>query len=418
MCQKSAPPEGSVLGYLLAMRRGIGFPSHGNVLGFLNRHQWLNGSINLMEKVGEKFDVLPPPVFARLSRVHAWLEKLTYLTELHGDVITQEQLLSCAPSVYNRVYTSPRTAIRTAFDLYAWLHSADRTTGLTVYFNDDGYVVTEPRKYLPPTPLRWTMLRRCSHEPTRKAVRQAYLTYYLPLLRTVVWKMSQNFPRHVEVGDLVGSATIGLCEAFEHFDPSQGVKFQTYAVPRIRGAVLDSLRDQDWAPRSVRSTARKVDFLVTQLAAEIGCIVPTYEQIADRLSIPYEQVVKHFVDIQQVNVASTDDIVFDDDSREVSRLETIIVPRALQDEQLSWRQVWGYVQYLMRTCLTPQERTVIDLYYLHEYTLKRIGERLLISESRVSQIHTKALARLRHACMEHFQIVDPQRWYEELVLGH
>jgi len=234
--------------------------------------------------------------------------------------------------------------------------------------------------------------------------RQRLLEQYLPLVRNVAGRMAMGFPKSVEVSDLINTGVIGLIEAMSNFDPERGVKFETYAVPRIRGAILDELRSLDWVPRSTRAKSREIDRATARLENELGR-TPSQRELAKTLKISTDDLFSAVDDVSSATVLSLDELIYkEEDNRQVPRVET------LQD--LSSESVLGELEkqelkaYLVQAIsnLSEQERLVVALYYYEELTLKEIGEVMQISESRVSQIHTKAVLKLRGMIKEKFAL--------------
>ncbi|MEA3296235.1 MAG: FliA/WhiG family RNA polymerase sigma factor [candidate division Zixibacteria bacterium] len=233
-------------------------------------------------------------------------------------------------------------------------------------------------------------------------MREKLLNRYLPLVRNVATRMAMGFPRSVELSDLVNTGVIGLVEAFGNFDRDRGVKFETYAVPRIRGAILDELRALDWVPRSTRAKSRGIERAYTYLENELGR-PPEKTELAKYMMISMAELYSALGDVSGTNVLSLDEVIYrQDDNRQVSRIETV--------KDRSVHSVLGEIEkgelksYLIVVIdrLTEQEKLVIALYYFEELTLKEIGECMSISESRVSQIHTRAVGKLRGMVKERF----------------
>jgi RNA polymerase sigma factor for flagellar operon FliA len=233
-------------------------------------------------------------------------------------------------------------------------------------------------------------------------IRQRLLNRYLPLVRNVAGRMAINFPRSVELCDLINTGVIGLIEAFRNFDPDRGVKFETYAVPRIRGAILDELRSLDWVPRSTRAKAREIEKALLGFENEFGR-PPSDEELAAMLGITVEELHLSLEDVSKTTLLSLDEMIFrEEDNRQVPRLETVEDENAniiLKDLERNELQAFLVIAI---DRLTAQEKLVIALYYYEELTLKEIGEVMKISESRVSQIHTKAVLKLRGMVRERF----------------
>jgi RNA polymerase sigma factor for flagellar operon FliA len=243
--------------------------------------------------------------------------------------------------------------------------------------------------------------RRYQKNPTDE-MRQRLLAKYVPLVRNVATRMAMGFPRSVELTDLVNTGVIGLIEAFGNFDPARGVKFETYAVPRIRGAILDELRALDWVPRSTRARSREIEKALTELENELGRL-PEKSELARHLDLSEAELYHALDDVSCTNILSLDEIVYpEDDNRQVPRIETVQDNGALSVLGIIER---GELHTFLVTAidhLTDQEKLVISLYYFEELTLKEIGEVMVISESRVSQIHTRAVKKLRGMVRERF----------------
>lgn len=235
-------------------------------------------------------------------------------------------------------------------------------------------------------------------------VRQKLLEEYLPLVKSVAGRMALGFPRSVELSDLVSTGVIGLVEALSNYDPSRGVKFETYAVPRIKGAILDELRSLDWVPRSTRAKSREIDKAMNKLENKLGR-TPSTKELAKSLKISSEELFAALDDVSSTAMLSLDELIYkEEDNRQVPRVETV--------EALSHESVLGNLEkeelkaYVISAIshLSEQERLVVALYYYEELTLKEIGEVMQISESRVSQIHTKAVLKLRGMIKEKFSL--------------
>ena len=236
------------------------------------------------------------------------------------------------------------------------------------------------------------------------AIREQLLSRYLPLVRNVAGRMALGFPKSVELPDLVSTGVIGLMEAFKNFDPERGVKFETFAVPRIRGAILDELRSLDWVPRSTRAKAREIDRSTHRLENKFGRI-PTKTELAADLKLSMSELHDALDDVSGTTILSLDEMVYrEEDNRQVPRVETL--------ECRNTESVLGDIErqelraFLINSIsnLTEQEKLVIAMYYYEELTLREIGETMGISESRVSQIHTKSVGKLRGMVRERFGV--------------
>ncbi len=235
-------------------------------------------------------------------------------------------------------------------------------------------------------------------------IREQLLSRYLPLVRNVAGRMALGFPKSVELPDLVSTGVIGLIEAFKNFDPERGVKFETFAVPRIRGAILDELRALDWVPRSTRAKAREIDRSTTKLENRLGR-TPTKTELAEDLKISIAELHDAIDDVSGTTILSLDELVYrEEDNRQVPRVETLEghdTESVLSD--IERQELRAFLINAIAN-LSEQEKLVIALYYYEELTLREIGETMNISESRVSQIHTKSVGKLRHMVRERFGV--------------
>ncbi len=230
----------------------------------------------------------------------------------------------------------------------------------------------------------------------RERVAEQVIQKYSPLVKYVVDKISATLPKTVDLDDLQSSAVIGLYDAWEKFDESRGTKFETYAVWRIRGAVLDELRALDWASRTTRRKARRMEEVSRVLEQKLGR-QPSDSEIAAALGIDDEEAFRLFDEVNSTK--GTLSLERPQSGEEGS--EGTGLGEALEAEQdvdvLESLELDQARKILLSTInvLPEQERLVVALYYYEELTLKEIGEILGISESRVSQVHTKAIRRLR-----------------------
>jgi len=219
---------------------------------------------------------------------------------------------------------------------------------------------------------------------------------YSPLVKYVAGRMSSGLPAHIEEGDLVSYGLLGLIGALERFDPSRNIKFETYAVARIKGSIIDELRSLDWVPRSVRSWARKVESAATRLENRLSR-APTDDEMAAELGIASDEFQDILNQISCASIVALDE--FWDSSGpsqdKVNLIDTLEDADA-PDPSRAYR-VQAVKETLAKAIerLPERERIVIGLYYYEGLTLKEIGEILGVTESRVSQLHTKAVLRLR-----------------------
>ena len=219
--------------------------------------------------------------------------------------------------------------------------------------------------------------------------RDRIIVHYSPLVKFVAGRVGAGLPNSVDSGDLVSAGVFGLIDAVERFDPARGVKFETFAVPRIRGAVFDGLRSLDWVPRSVRSRAREVEAAFQDLESKFGR-APTDEELSAHLKLTAAEFQKWLASIASTTVGPLDRALVAGAEPRALTGDVPDSPAALVEE--------GEVKRLVRVelrRLPEREKLVLSLYYDEGLTLAEIGSVLGVTESRVSQIHTKAVLHLR-----------------------
>jgi RNA polymerase sigma factor for flagellar operon FliA len=237
--------------------------------------------------------------------------------------------------------------------------------------------------------------RRCKEEEDERA-RERLVVAYSPLVKYVAGRMAAGLPSHVEEGDLISYGLIGLIGAIERYDLEREIKFETFAVSRIKGAIIDELRSLDWVPRSVRAKARDVERVHTQLENELQR-TPTEEEMAAKLGVELEDFRNTLLEIANSSVLALDDLwtIADADGGQISLLDTIRDPHAVDpQEEIDTVELKDRLADAIES-LPDRERLVIALYYYENLTLREIGEVLGVTESRVSQLHTKAVIGLR-----------------------
>ena len=219
---------------------------------------------------------------------------------------------------------------------------------------------------------------------------------YSPLVKYVAGRMASGLPTHVEEADLISYGLIGLISAIERFDIEREIKFETYAIPRIRGAIIDELRALDWVPRSVRARARQIERANVKLEHKFQR-PPTDEEMAAELEIDLESFQDALIQISNSTIAALDELwsVSDSSGDQVSLLDTLQDPAAPDPARVA--DVTDLKDRVADAIarLPEREKLVIALYYYENLTLREIGEVLGVTESRVSQLHTKAVLRLR-----------------------
>jgi RNA polymerase sigma factor for flagellar operon FliA len=230
-----------------------------------------------------------------------------------------------------------------------------------------------------------------------EALRNILLEQYLPLVKYNAERIHTKLPDEVDVEDLMSAGIFGLMDAIDGFDMDRGVKFETFCAPRIRGAILDELRAMDWVPRLVRSRSSQVDQARRSIEKETGQ-TPTEEEIAKRLNVSKDEYSKIRKDAGAVHVTSLSRKFFETDSnKDVREIDILEDPRQVNPlTQVQKRDL----KDLITKGLSRAERLIVILYYYEEMTMKEIGVTLDLSESRVSQMHSSILARLK-AQMQH-----------------
>ena len=217
--------------------------------------------------------------------------------------------------------------------------------------------------------------------------REQLVVAYSPLVKYVAGRMSSGLPAHVEEADLISYGLEGLINAIERFDPEREIKFETYAITRIKGQIIDALRQLDWVPRSVRARAREIERAHAKLEHKLHR-TPTDEEIATELGISPEEFQESLLRISNSTVVALDELwsVSDSSGDQVSLLDTLQDPDAADVKDRLADAIGA---------LPEREKLVIALYYYENLTLREIGEVLSVTESRVSQLHTKAVLRLK-----------------------
>lgn len=231
-------------------------------------------------------------------------------------------------------------------------------------------------------------------ENPSQEVKDELVIRYLPLTEQVAGRMKMGLPNAVQVEELVNAGIIGLISAIENFEPARGFKFETYAVNRIRGSILDSLRDYDWMPRSIRSKARSLENALVKLEGELGR-VPSDEETARELDLDLDGYYSMLDEVRVTSILSLDQPLSGPDG-ELSSLGELLEDDEAPDVEgtVEWNEAKALTKRLIKD-LSQQERLVIALYYYEELTLREIGDVLGISESRVSQIHSKIMLTLK-----------------------
>lgn len=226
-------------------------------------------------------------------------------------------------------------------------------------------------------------------------LRDAFIRQYMPLVKYVAGKVAVNMPNSVEFDDLVGFGQFGLLDAINKFDPDKKVKFKTYAVTRIRGAIFDELRQLDWVPRSVRQKSREIEDTIVELEARLGRPASD-EEVANAMGLTLENFNSTVLKVSGTSVLSLNDVWYSGESSDrMSIGDSIESPISLNPDVIVEREEIKRVLMEAINELPEKEKMVLVLYYHEDLTFKEIGQVLQVSESRISQLHTKANLRLR-----------------------
>ena len=230
--------------------------------------------------------------------------------------------------------------------------------------------------------------------PVERVPREQLLARYTPLIKYVVERLAVGLPKNVDHEDLMSAGMLGLLDAYDKFDAKKGTKFETYAVWRIKGAVLDQLRALDWASRSIRRKAREVDASVRRLDQRLGRAA-SEEEIAKEAKMPLADYHRLMDQVRGAVLLSLDEVRTPEDGDSIGLADMIEDPST--PDVLARIEEEETRALLLETLnqLPEQERVVVALYYYEHMTLREIGLTLGISESRVSQVHSRAVVRLK-----------------------
>ena len=229
-----------------------------------------------------------------------------------------------------------------------------------------------------------------------QAARDRLILTYAPLVKYVAGRLGSGLPAHVDENDLVSYGLLGLIGAIERFDPDRDIKFETYAIARIKGSIIDELRALDWVPRSVRSRARDIERAIADLERKLHR-APTDEEIAEKLGVTTDELDDSLSEIGRSSIAALDELwtISSSGGDQVALIDTIEDTQGPEPQtelaQTELKEALG--EAIAR--LPEREKLVVTLYYYEELTLREIGEVLGVTESRVSQLHTKAILRLK-----------------------
>ena len=238
---------------------------------------------------------------------------------------------------------------------------------------------------------------------TDDAERNALVAQYTPLVKFLADRIAMRLPPNVSVDDLIGAGSLGLLDAIEKFDPGRAVQLRTYAECRIKGAILDELRSMDWMPRSIRKKIREVEHAIATVEQKLGRPARDSE-IAGQMGIDLDTFYKLFDAAQDLEVLSLDECVErvqDNSTSEISH-KALIRGDDSPVDHLMTRELKEVIASGIKA-LPRQDQIVISLYYYDGLTLREIGEVLGLTESRISQIHSKAISKLRTRLKSYFK---------------
>ena len=227
------------------------------------------------------------------------------------------------------------------------------------------------------------------------SARDELILNYSPLVKYVAGRLASGLPQMVDTADLISYGIFGLIDAIEKFDPARAIKFETYAISRIKGAIIDELRAMDWVPRSVRSRAREIEAAYVSLENTLRR-VPSDQEVADHMGVSLKEFQDILAKLSYTSVVSFEELWVggerDDSQNAIGSIKDDTAEDPVQIFET------GEIKEILAGAiekLPERERTVIALYYYEGLTLKEIGTVLGVTESRVSQLHTKAVLRLR-----------------------
>lgn len=229
------------------------------------------------------------------------------------------------------------------------------------------------------------------HKSKSTQIREKLIIEYSPLVKYVAGRLSMYFGSNVEYDDLISYGVFGLIDAIDKFDMGKGVKFETYASLRIRGSIIDSIRELDWVPRSLRQKNKELDKIYSQLETELNHCVGD-KDVADKLGITIDEYYKLLNDVSIFSVMSLDEFL---EQNYETNVGTLVFSKGSHPEEYAEFNELKDMLVDIINKLPEKEKLVISLYYYEELTLKEISAIMNVSESRVSQLHTKAVLRMR-----------------------
>ena len=241
----------------------------------------------------------------------------------------------------------------------------------------------------------WTEFKSTGDERAREGL----ILHYSPLVKFVAGRVGSGLPKNVDHADLVSYGTFGLIDAVDKFEPERGFKFETYAVNRIKGAILDELRALDWVPRSVRSRAREIQRTMAELNHSLQR-TPTEEEVAEAMEVPVDTLRGHLGEIANLGFVALDELLNPSENASGSMSDVLPDSGAIDPSGSFEKEETRYMLADSINRLPDRERLVLTLYYYEGLTLAEIGGVLNVTESRICQIHTKAVMSLRNRFIE------------------
>ena len=242
-----------------------------------------------------------------------------------------------------------------------------------------------------------TLWEEFDKDRTNQELRNVLIEHYMPLVQFHGERVRSRLPDEVELDDLVSAGVFGLMDAIDAFDLTRDVKFETYCVRRIRGAMLDELRNMDWVPRLVRSRTRKLSEASKELSDDLGRS-PTHDELSNHMGISSGDLDKILFDANTANIQSLNKKWYETDgSKDISEIDMI---EDQKGEDPTGRIQKSDIMRLVTRGLSRNERLIIILYYYEELTMKEVGLTLALSESRVSQMHSSIVERLQKQLLE------------------
>jgi RNA polymerase sigma factor for flagellar operon FliA len=241
------------------------------------------------------------------------------------------------------------------------------------------------------SPLSMEKTWKAYRETKSPLIKEKLILEYAPLVKYVAGRLVMHIGQHVEYDDLIGYGVFGLIDAIDKFDYEKGVKFETYASLRVKGAIIDSIRKMDWVPRTLRQRNKQFETAYAQLEETLGR-EPTEEELAEKLKLSLKETQEFINKSSVLSLISLDDYL--DQNYETAYTTHLASPVETPEEHIDKQQLHAMLTEAIEK-LSDKEKKVVTLYYFEELTLKEISIIMGVSESRISQIHSKAIIRLQ-----------------------